>query len=284
MAVPFVSFEFFPPKTQAMEEQVWQSLARLEPLAPSFVSVTYGAGGSTRDRTHTLVERIHQETSLTPAAHLTCIASSKEDIDAIAQRYWNGGIRHIVALRGDMPQEDAEATKNGDYRYASELVTALKKIADFEISVAAYPEVHPEALSSQDDLDNLKRKYDAGATRAISQFFFETDHFLRFRDCVARQKIDMDLVAGILPVTNVQKILSFARKSGTLIPSWLPVMFEGLDDDPATRRLVAAHLAATQCDRLQQEGVSHFHFYTLNRSELSFAICHLLGLRARRHD
>ena len=252
MAVPFVSFEFFPPKTQAMEEQVWQSLARLEPLAPSFVSVTYGAGGSTRDRTHTLVERIHQETSLTPAAHLTCIAASKQDIDAIAQRYWNGGIRHIVALRGDMPQEDRSATKHGDYRYASELVRALKKIADFEISVAAYPEVHPEALSPQDDLDNLKRKYEAGATRAISQFFFETDHFLRFRDCVAHQKIDMDLVAGILPVTNVQKILSFARKSGTHIPPWLPVMFEGLDDDPATRRLVAAHLrqlSATACNK-----------------------------------
>lgn len=282
-----VSFEFFPPHSAKMEERLWQAVRHLAPLAPSFVSVTYGAGGSTRTRTHALVERILKETSLTPAAHLTCIAAHKKDINAIAHRYWQAGVRHIVALRGDMPHDmnmKESIAPQHSYHYASDLVAGLKKIHDFEITVAAYPEKHPEAASLEADLDNLKRKCDAGATRAISQFFFDPEVYLRFRDEVAKRAIKLELVPGILPVTNVAKVLQFAQKCGTRTPPWLTHLFEGLDNDENTRRLVAAFLAAKQCELLCKEDVHQFHFYTLNRAELTFAICHLLGLRPHQGD
>jgi methylenetetrahydrofolate reductase (NADPH) len=278
---PFaVSFEFFPPKTDASEAALWRTVRRLAPLAPAFVSVTYGAGGSTRERTHATVARIVGETGLTAAAHLTCVAATRSEIDEIARRYWVAGIRHIVALRGD-PLDGAPryVPTPGGYAYAADIVAGLRRVADFEISVAAYPETHPEAPSADADLDNLRRKVDAGATRAITQFFFENDDFLRFRDRVAAAGIDVPLVPGIMPVTNFANVRRFAGMCGAAIPDWLGDAFEGLDDDPETRQLVAATIASEQCQKLAAHGVRNFHFYTLNRAELSYAICHRLGLR-----
>ena len=281
---PRVSFEFFPPKTPEMEERLWDVVKRLEPLAPRFVSVTYGAGGSTRERTHATVRRIRQETQLEPAAHLTCVGATREEIDAVARDYWEAGIRHIVALRGDPPGglagTEPYVPHPGGYAYAADLVAGLKRVADFEISVAAYPETHPAARSSAHDLDNLKQKLDAGATRAITQFFFDVDVFLSFRDRAAAGGIAVPIVPGILPVTNFTQLKRMAAGCGAAIPPWMASHFEGLDDDPDTRRLVAASIAAEQCRRLHANGVHEFHFYTLNRADLIVAICHLLGVRA----
>jgi methylenetetrahydrofolate reductase (NADPH) len=281
-APPRISFEFFPPKTPEMEERLWQVIKRVEPLGPRFVSVTYGAGGSTRERTHHTVRRIRQETALEPAAHLTCVAATRDEIDAVAHQYWQAGIRHIVALRGDPPAGMGEryAPQPGGYPFAADLVVGLKRVADFEISVAAYPETHPEARSHDHDLDNLKRKLDAGANRAITQFFFDVDLFMSFRDRAAAAGITVPIVPGILPVTNFAQLKRMSGACGASIPNWMAAHFDGLDDDPDTRRLVATSLAAEQCRRLQANGVNEFHFYTLNRADLIVAICHLLGVRA----
>ncbi|SBW00113.1 5,10-methylenetetrahydrofolate reductase [uncultured Alphaproteobacteria bacterium] len=275
-----VSFEFFPPKTEKMAQSLWEAVERLAPLAPEFVSVTYGAGGSTRERTHETVVRIARETPMKPAAHLTCVAATRDEIDAVAKAYWDAGIRHVVALRGDPPDgQSAYAPHPGGYAYASDLVAGLRRIADFEISVAAYPECHPQSRSPEDDLDNLKRKIDAGATRAISQYFFDADVFRRFRDRVARAGISVPVVPGILPVTNFAQVVKFSAACGASVPQWMHHAFEGLDDDPETRRLVAATVAAAQVRALADDGIQDFHFYTLNRADLTFAICHLLGVR-----
>jgi methylenetetrahydrofolate reductase (NADPH) len=277
-----VSFEFFPPKTEKMEQILWESVKTLEPLGPRFVSVTYGAGGSTRERTHATVTRIQRETSLHAAAHLTCVEASRGEIDDIARAYWDAGIRHIVALRGDPPEPGKGFAPHPDgYANAAELVAGLKKVAPFEISVACYPECHPDSADAAADLDNLKRKLDAGADRAISQFFFSPDCFFRFRDAAAAAGIDAEVTPGILPVSNVAQTRKFAAMCGAHIPTWLDRLFEGLDDLPAARQLVAATLAAELCAQLYAGGVRSFHFYTLNRAELSYAICHLLGLRPK---
>jgi methylenetetrahydrofolate reductase (NADPH) len=277
-----VSFEFFPPKTEKMEQTLWESVQTLAPLGPRFVSVTYGAGGSTRERTHATVARIARETPLQAAAHLTCVQATKEEIDDIARSYWDAGIRHIVALRGDPPvMGEAYAVHPGGYANAAELVVGLKKIAPFEVSVAAYPECHPDSRNRAADLDNLWRKIDAGADRAITQFFFSPDCFFRFRDQATAMGIDAELVPGILPVSNVAQTRKFAAQCGAAIPNWMDRLFEGLDDLPAARQLVAATVAAELCGQLYAGGVRHFHFYTLNRAELSYAICHLLGLRPK---
>ncbi|HEY4470803.1 MAG TPA: methylenetetrahydrofolate reductase [Stellaceae bacterium] len=283
-AAPRVSFEFFPPKTPEMETRLWEVIKRLESLAPRFVSVTYGAGGSTRERTHATVRRIRNETALEPAAHLTCVAASCEEIDRVARDYWEAGIRHIVALRGDPPGGlGSDYTPHpGGYAYAADLVAGLRRIADFEISVAAYPETHPAARSSDHDLNNLKAKLDAGASRAITQFFFDVDRYLDFRDRAYAAGIRVPIVPGILPVTNFAQLSRMAAGCGASIPGWMAAHFDGLDDDPDTRRLVAASLAAEQCRRLHANGVHEFHFYTLNRADLIVAICHLLGVRAPR--
>jgi methylenetetrahydrofolate reductase (NADPH) len=277
-----VSFEFFPPKTEKMEQTLWESVKTLEPLQPRFVSVTYGAGGSTRERTHATVTRIARETSLAPAAHLTCVDASREEIDAVARAYWEAGIRHIVALRGDPPVQGRrfEARPDG-YANAADLVAGLKKVAPFEISVAAYPEMHPDSLTRAADLDNLKRKIDAGADRAITQFFFSPECFFRFRDEAAAAGIDAELVPGILPVSNVATTRRFAASCGATIPRWMDDLFEGLDNLPAARQLVAATVAAELCGQLYAGGARIFPFYTLNRAELAYAICHLLGLRPK---
>lgn len=276
-----VSFEFFPPKTAKMEETLWETMTTLAPLSPRFVSVTYGAGGSTRERTHATVARITAETAIPAAAHLTCVDATRDEIDAIAQNYWDVGVRHIVALRGDPPREGEKfAPHPGGYANAAELVAGLKKIAPFEISVAAYPETHPDASSAESDIDNLKRKIDAGADHAITQFFFSAEAFFRFRDRYAKAGITAPILPGILPVSNVATTRKIAALCGTEIPQWMNGLFEGLDEHPTTRQLVAATVAAELCRRLYSGGVRHFHFYTLNRAELSFAICHLLGLRA----
>jgi methylenetetrahydrofolate reductase (NADPH) len=278
-----VSFEFFPPKTEKMEQTLWEAIKTLEPLHPRFVSVTYGAGGSTRERTHATVERILKETSLTPAAHLTCVGASRDEVDAIARGYWSLGVRHIVALRGDPPEPGSKYQPHPQgYRDAVELVAGLKKVAPFDISVAAYPEVHPDSSSRAFDLENLKRKVDAGADRAITQFFFSADCFFRFRDEAAAAGIDVEIVPGILPVSNVATTRRFAQACGATIPKWLDDLFEGLDDHPAARQLIAATVAAELCGQLYAGGVRRFHFYTLNRAELSYAICHLLGVRVQR--
>lgn len=275
-----ISFEFFPPKTEKMEEQLWDSILTLEPLGPRFVSVTYGAGGSTRERTHNTVARIARETSIPAAAHLTCVDATRAEIDEIADAYWAAGVRHIVALRGDPPNSDSGFVPHPDgYASAADLVEGLRKRHPFEISVSAYPETHPEALSASKDIDFLKRKLDAGATRAITQFFFEPETFFRFRDAVAAAGIDPEIVPGIMPVTNFAAIQRMSKMTGTAIPDWLAQLFEGLDDHPPARQLVAATIAAEMCRRLYAGGVRHFHFYTLNRAELSYAICHLLGKR-----
>jgi methylenetetrahydrofolate reductase (NADPH) len=276
-----VSFEFFPPKTDAMAETLWRSIETLEPLNPRFVSVTYGAGGSTRERTHATVERIVKETALTPAAHLTCVGATRDEIDDVARGYWEAGVRHIVALRGDMPElGQAYAPHLGGYANAAELVAGLKAVAPFEISVAAYPEGHPDSDCEESDLDNLLRKIDAGADRAITQFFFSADCFLRFRDKLAARRPGIEIVPGILPVSNVATTRRFAGQCGAAIPDWLDRLFEGLDELPAARQLVAATIAGELCGQLYAGGVRHFHFYTLNRAELAYAICHLLGVRA----
>ena len=277
-----VSFEFFPPKTEKMEETLWASVKTLEPLAPRFVSVTYGAGGSTRERTHNTVVRIQQETPLNAAAHLTCVEASRSEIDEVALGYWQAGIRHVVALRGDPPEPGRGFCARPDgYANAAALVEGLKRVAPFEISVAAYPECHPDSPTRAADLDNLKRKIDAGADRAITQFFFSPDCFFRFRDDAAAAGIDAELVPGILPVSNVAQTRKFAAMCGAAIPPWMDKLFEGLDDLPAARQLVAATVAAELCGQLYAGGVRQFHFYTLNRAELAYAICHLLGLRPK---
>lgn len=275
-----ISFEFFPPKTEKMEEQLWDAVVTLAPLAPRFVSVTYGAGGSTRERTHSTVARIIKETGIPAAAHLTCVEASKDEIREVAEAYWEAGVRHIVALRGDPPVAgQAFAPHPQGYANAAELVAGLREIAPFEISVAAYPETHPDANCPQSDLDNLKRKLDAGGTRAITQFFFDPEAFFRFRDAAAAAGIDAELVPGILPVSNVAQTRKFAGMCGAQIPAWMDNLFEGLDDHPAARQLVAATISAEMCRRLYAGGVRQFHFYTLNRAELAYAICHLLGKR-----
>ena len=275
-----VSFEFFPPKTEKMEAALWNAISTLAPLQPDFVSVTYGAGGSTRERTHATVARIAAETDVPAAAHLTCVDASKAEIAEVAQAYWDAGVRHIVALRGDPPREgEAFAPHPEGYASAAALVRGLRDIAPFEISVAAYPETHPEAVSAEVDIDNLKRKVDAGATRAITQFFFSPEAYFRFRDRTAAAGITVDLLPGILPVSNVAQTRKFAAMCGAAIPAWMDRLFDGLDDHPATRQLVAATVAAEMCRKLYAGGVRDLHFYTLNRAELAYAICHLLGKR-----
>lgn len=278
-----VSFEFFPPKTEEMEATLWASIGRLSPLAPSFVSVTYGAGGATRERTHATVARIVKETSIRPAAHLTCVAASCDEVDDVARAYHDAGVRHIVALRGDPQGGLGKAFESHPQGYATStaLVAGLKKIADFEISVSAYPEGHPESRSVEDDIDVLKAKIDAGATRAITQFFFENDHYLRFLDKVRARGITIPVLPGIVPVQNFKQTANFARKAGAAVPQWLAERFEGLDDDPTTRRLIAATVAAEQVFDLVDAGIDEFHFYTMNRADLVFAICHLLGVRPK---
>jgi methylenetetrahydrofolate reductase (NADPH) len=281
---PVVSFEFFPPNDEAMATTLWQSVQRLAPLRPHFVSVTYGADGSTRARTHECVQRILRETDLCVAPHLTCVGASREEVLAIAQDYRRMGVRNLVALRGDAPA--AQVGADGRYRpnrdgfaYASDLVAGLKQLGGFDISVAAYPEGHPESGGVEADLQNLKRKVDAGAARAITQFFFDTDVFLRYRDRCAAAGIRASLVPGILPITRFPQLLRFAQRCGASLPDWLHRRFDGLDDDPETRRMIAANVAIEQVQRLRQHGVDEFHFYTLNRAELTYAICHALGLR-----
>jgi methylenetetrahydrofolate reductase (NADPH) len=278
-----VSFEFFPPNTEAMEKTLWRSIEHLAVLKPRFVSVTYGADGSTRERTHAAVKRIQAETGLTAAPHLTCIGAEKGEIDDIARQYWDLGVRHLVALRGDPPQGSGPYVPHaGGYAYASDLVAGLRRIADFDISVAAYPEVHPESVSAEADLDNLKRKLDAGASRAITQFFFDVGRFLRFREACARAGIDSQVVPGILPITRFPQLQRFAEQCGATVPDWLKDRFAGLEDDPETRQLIAASVAIEQVALLKREGVTEFHFYTLNRHELTYAICHAIGVRRQR--
>lgn len=280
-----VSFEFFPPKTPAMAETLWQAVGELAPLSPRFVSVTYGAGGSTRERTHQTVMRIQRETGIAVAAHLTCVGSSREEIRELAAGYWEAGVRHIVALRGDPPPDPAggkprfQPSADG-FNDAAELVAGLLEVAPFELSVGAYPEVHPEARSAEADMAHLKRKLDAGATRAITQFFFDPEVFLRFRDAATAAGVVAELVPGILPVSNFASTARMAEMTGTTVPAWLRTLFQGLDERPEARKLVAAMVAAEQVRRLWAEGVRQFHFYTLNRAELTFAICHILGKRA----
>lgn len=275
-----VSFEFFPPGDAAMEATLWKSIERLAPLAPRFVSVTYGADGSTRERTHRLVTRIQRETPLVGAPHLTCVGASKGEILDIARGYWDQGIRHLVALRGDPPQGQTGWQPHPDgFAYASELVEGLNRVANFDISVAAYPEKHPEAPSPKFDLDNLKRKIDAGASRAITQFFYDTDVFLRFRDRCASAGIHAPIVPGILPVTRFPQVVRFAERCGASIPDWLRERFHGLEEDHETRRMIAASVAIDQVHSLARHGVRDFHFYTLNRAELTYAICHALSIR-----
>lgn len=274
-----VSFEFFPPKSEKMEQTLWASIQALAPLGPRFVSVTYGAGGSTRERTHATVERIVRETDVPAAAHLTCVDASREEIDEIARGYWDAGIRHIVALRGDTPAGGPFVPRADGYDGSVALVKGLREIAPFEISVGAYPDAHPESRSRSADLDHLKRKIDAGADRAITNFFFEPDTFLRFRDDAAAAGITAEILPGIMPVMSLAGVTRMAALSGAVVPGWLPTLFEGLDDHPEARQLVAGTVLAEQCRRLYEGGVKQFHFYTLNRAELAYAVCRLLGVR-----
>jgi methylenetetrahydrofolate reductase (NADPH) len=277
---PAVSFEFFPPKSPEMEEKLWNSITQLAPLAPRFVSVTYGAGGSTRERTHHTVKRIVQETSLKPAAHLTCVDASRDEVDAVARAYWEAGVRHIVALRGDPPSGGEYVPHPEGYKYSCELVAGLKRIGDFDISVAAFPEKHPNSASFEADIDYLKQKIDAGATRAITQYFFDVEHYFRFIERVRAAGISIPIVPGILPVSNVAQVKKFSAMCGASVPGWLEVMFDGLDNDPVTRNLVAVTVAAEQCRRLVEFGCDHLHFYTLNRADMTAAVCRILGVRA----
>ncbi len=275
-----VSFEFFPPKTDKMEKTLWQSIRKLEGLNPSMVSVTYGAGGSTRERTHNTVSRILDETNLTPAAHLTCVGASKDEVNDVARAYWDAGVRHIVALRGDMPTiGQAYKPHNNGYQNAAELVSGLKKIGDFDISVAAYPEKHPDSPTVEADIDNLKRKIDAGANRAITQYFVDVDIYFRFMDKVLAAGIDAPVVPGIMPITNFKMAKNFSERCGTTVPRWLENLFQGLDENPDLRRHIASMVTAEQCLRLYAGGVRNYHFYTLNRAELTYTICHILGVR-----
>ncbi|HHH6401999.1 TPA: methylenetetrahydrofolate reductase [Escherichia coli] len=269
-----VSFEFFPPRTSEMEQTLWNSIDRLSSLKPKFVSVTYGANSGERDRTHSIIKGIKDRTGLEAAPHLTCIDATPAELRIIARDYWNNGIRHIVALRGDLPPGSGKPEM-----YASDLVTLLKEVADFDISVAAYPEVHPEAKSAQADLLNLRRKVDAGANRAITQFFFDVESYLRFRDRCVSAGIDVEIIPGILPVSNFKQAKKFADMTNVRIPAWMAQMFDGLDDDAETRKLVGANIAMDMVKILSREGVKDFHFYTLNRAEMSYAICHTLGVR-----
>jgi len=289
MSVPTVTFEFFPPADEAMAQQLWQAIQRLAPLQPSFVSVTYGADGSTRTRTHECVLRILRETTLRVAPHLTCVAASRAEVLGIAEQYWSAGVRHLVALRGDAPA--GNLSPDGRYRphpdgfpYASDLVVGLRQVGNFDVSVAAYPEGHPESGGVDADLQNLKRKIDAGANRAITQFVFDTDFFLRYRDRCAAEGIRASIVPGILPITRFPQLLRVAQRCGASVPDWLHSRFDGLDDDPDTRRMIAANVAIEQVQRLRQHGVDEFHFYTLNRAELTYAICHALGLRPHAQE
>ena len=277
-----VSFEFFPPKTAEMEKTLWEAIARLAPLRPNFVSVTYGAGGSTRERTHATVKRIIAETMLTPAAHLTCVAATRPEVDAVIEAYAQAGVRHIVALRGDPIGGVGQrfAPHPGGYRNAADLVGGIKRIADIEVSVSAYPEKHPDSTDVAADIDMLKAKVDAGASRAITQFFFDSDHYFRYLDRVRARGITIPIVPGILPVQNFKQMRAFAERCGTSVPAWLADRFAGLDADAATRKLIAAAVAAEQVLDLVDRGVTDFHFYTMNRADLVFAICHLLGVRA----
>jgi methylenetetrahydrofolate reductase (NADPH) len=277
---PALSFEFFPPRTEALEQQLWACIRRLEALHPRFVSVTYGAGGSTQARTHATVERILSETSLTPAAHLTCVGAECGVVDDVARAYWDVGVRHVVALRGDVPGGGAYEPCPGGYAYAADLVAGLKRVADFEISVAAYPEVHPAAASPEADLDNLKRKLDAGATRAITQYFFDPDVFLRFLDRALAAGITAPIVPGIMPVPNFASARKFSAACGASVPDWMEHLFEGTENDAETRHTVAAVVAAEQVRLLQANGIDEFHIYTLNRADLAYAIAHILGVRA----
>jgi methylenetetrahydrofolate reductase (NADPH) len=280
MPVPKLSFEFFPPKNEKLEQDLWTCIRRLEPLAPRFVSVTYGAGGSTRARTHDTVARLARETSLTPAAHLTCVGATREEVDEVAREYLAAGVRHIVALRGDPPAGAAKYEPHpGGYAQAEDLVRGLRRIGDFDISVGAYPETHPAALSADADLDFLKRKIDAGANRAITQYFFDTDVYLRFLDRCHAAGITLPIVPGILPVSNFTQVKRFSAMCGASVPEWLETLFEGLEEDESTRRMVAATVAAEQVRLLQANGVDEFHFYTLNRPDLTYAIAHILGAR-----
>ncbi len=277
-----ISFEFFPPVDAAGEARLWRTVERLAPLGADFLSVTYGAGGSTRERTNRVVRRIHREAPAPPAAHLTCVGATREEVDGLAREWRAYGIRRLVALRGDPPRGETRYRPHpGGYANAAELVAGLKRIADFDISVACYPEVHPDSPSRDADLDNLKRKLDAGASRAITQFFFENEVFLRFRDRCARRGIDVPLIPGIMPVHDFAKVRRFAAGCGASVPDWLGEVFAGLDDDPETRRMVAASVAAELCCRLRAEGVDRFHFYTLNRPELTYAVCRRLGIKPR---
>jgi methylenetetrahydrofolate reductase (NADPH) len=278
-----VSFEFFPPKNDKMEEALWTSVRRLEPLAPEFVSVTYGAGGSTRERTHQTVARLVKETSLKPAAHLTCVSATKEEVDSVVRDYWAAGVRHIVALRGDPAAGVGTRYEAhpGGYTSTADLIAGIKKIGNFEVSVGGYPEMHPESASLKADMDNLKAKVDAGATRIITQFFFDNTHYLRFVETARAHGIWCPILPGIVPIHNFKQVSSFGAKSGTTMPSWLARRFEGLDNDPGTTHLVAAAVAAEQVMDLVDQGIKHFHFYTLNRADMVFAICHLLGLRPK---
>ncbi len=277
-----VSFEFFPPKTDKMNETLWHSVETLAPLGPRFASVTYGAGGSTRERTHQQVVRIQNEAHIPAAAHLTCVEATREQVDEVARHYWEEGVRHIVALRGDPPDGASKYTPHpGGYANAVELIAGLKKVADFEISVAAYPEVHPDSPDAQADIDNLKAKFDAGATRAITQFFFDPQCFFEFRDKAAAAGIEGEIVPGIMPVLSFAAVQRMSGLCGTAIPHWMEGLFDGLDDRPEARKLVSATIAAELCRRLYAGGVRQFHFYTLNRAELSYAICHMLGLRPK---
>jgi methylenetetrahydrofolate reductase (NADPH) len=278
---PTVSFEFSPPKTPEAEESLWEAIRRLEPLAPSFVSVTYGAGGSTRDRTHRTVLRMLRETTLKPAAHLTCVEASRAEVDEVIRDYWEAGVRHIVALRGDPPgQIGGRYTPRADgYNNATELTRAIRDVAPFEVSVGLYPQVHPESPSMEHDIDVLKAKVDAGATRAITQFFFDVDGFLRFMEKVRKAGVTIPISPGIMPVTNFKGLKKMAGPIGIKLPAWLANLFEGLDKDPETRRLIAGSVAAEMCAKLVEEGFSDFHFYTLNRADLTYAICRVLGVR-----
>lgn len=277
---PAISFEFFPPKTEEMERKLWESIRQLEPLDPSFVSVTYGAGGSTRERTHHTVRRIMQETPLKAAAHLTCVGASRAEVDEVARQYWEVGVRHIVALRGDPPQGSSAYAPHPDgYRYSCDLVAGLRRVADFEISVAAFPEKHPESPSFDADIDYLKRKIDAGATRAITQYFFDVEHYFRFIDKARARGVTIPIVPGLLPVTNLEQVRKFSAMCGASVPRWLSELFEGLQNDPLRRNAVAVSVAAEQARQLIRAGFPHLHFYTLNRADLTTAICHMLSVR-----
>jgi len=279
---PKVSFEFSPPKTPEAEEQLWRAIRRLEPLGPEFVSVTYGAGGSTRDRTHATVKRIVEETKLKPAAHLTCVAHPRREIDEIVQNYWDAGVRHIVALRGDMPNMDGpyQAHPTG-YASTPDLIEGIRRIGPFEISVSAYPERHPDSASLEHDIALLKRKVDAGASRALTQFGFDHDSIARFRDAAAKAGINVPIAPGLIPTTNIKGISRMAAKAGASIPEWLTGLYDGLDTDPDARKIIAATVLADQVEQLRARGFDQFHFYTLNQADLTFAACRLLGIPAR---